>query len=200
MRTDEFDAALAKAADEGDLDGVKAYEAKGAQLSYRNFACLRRAAIGGRDSVVEYLAMHPDVNLHAEDDYAVVMAAANGHTGCVRPLRIGGANVLAQDAAAFRLAARGGHTETLKELFETDAPLPRGLGTRLLEESGCAYQLDTFIYLLDSRLADINSVSAAVLDWAADAGVKEAVALKQKFAALEEANAASDQSHRPHGG
>jgi hypothetical protein len=55
-------------------------------------------------------------NIHANDDYALRCASANGHLGVVKFLVSKGANIHADDDCALRCASENGHLSVVKFL------------------------------------------------------------------------------------
>jgi len=59
-------------------------------------------------------------DLHAQNDYALRLAAENGHLKVVKYLLEQGANLHADNEKALRLAALYGHLEVVKYLLEEE--------------------------------------------------------------------------------
>jgi ankyrin repeat protein len=60
-------------------------------------------------------------NVHAVDELALWLAAKNGHTDTVRVLLDGGADVHEDEDWVLVLAAENGHTETVRALLKAGA-------------------------------------------------------------------------------
>ena len=91
---------------------------------------LSNAAVTGDTRLLEsLLEKGVDVDVHANDDEALRMAARYGHTDTVRLLLEKGADVHANNDEASRFAAALGHTDTtnlLKEWIATHPDAPAG--------------------------------------------------------------------------
>ena len=137
-----FDDALHQAARYGELDMVKQFIERGADIHDQSEAALRYAAGNGHTDTVKYLIDlgskvdtwnsgelieaarhgHADTvdlllkngaNVHAEDDDALVYAAIKGSADTVKILLENGADINAQERGAVLYAARNGHNEVL---------------------------------------------------------------------------------------
>ena len=109
-----------KACENGDLEKVKEYIEKGADIHTQNDDALRSAASGGHISIVKYL-IEKGVNIHAKDDFALIAAAQKGHFEVVKYLVEHGADIHAEDDEALRNATINGHLKVVKYLIEKGA-------------------------------------------------------------------------------
>jgi hypothetical protein len=77
------------------------------------------------DTITLFELLHNGVNLHAQNDLALRLAAKHGHTDTARLLLSQGADVHAASDLALKWAARAGHVETVYLLVEHGAPLKK---------------------------------------------------------------------------
>ena len=63
------------------------------------------------------------INIHADDDWALISAAFNGYLEVVRYLIDNGANIHARNDDALRCAAQNGHLEVVQYLIDKGADI-----------------------------------------------------------------------------
>jgi len=108
--------ALIRSARFGDIAGVKAALASGANIHANDDLALRRAVYHGHDEMVSRL-LAAGANVHANNDAALRWAAYQGHAKIVNRLLAADANVHADHDDALRWAAIKGHIETVSLLL-----------------------------------------------------------------------------------
>ena len=122
MKTMDSNEELLESIKKNDLENVKRWVEKGANLHADDDYALRFSAGNGYLEIVKYL-LEQGANLHLqrEDEDALQMAAENGHLEIVKYLLEQGANLHAADNGALRWTARNGHLEVVKHLLEQGA-------------------------------------------------------------------------------
>jgi len=110
---------LIESARMGDIDGIKAALAAGANIHADDDA-LYWAACHGHVEVVRLL-LAAGANVHVHDDGALRWAADQGRTNVVRVLLAARANIHADDDAALRWAAKNSHTDVVRVLLAAGA-------------------------------------------------------------------------------
>jgi len=113
----DIDNKLIEAACNGNIEEVKKYLDKGANIHAGNDLALRWASSNGHTETVKLL-LDRGANIRACNDYALRYASRNGHTETVKLLLDRGADIHADDDLAFHWASSNGHTETVKVLEE----------------------------------------------------------------------------------
>lgn len=116
---------LLNAAQTGDLTGVQAALAAGANVHTRGDDSLLMAASKGHREIVECL-LAAGANVHANGDYAVRWACAHGHLAVAKVLLAAGANIHARDDLALRWAARHGARRAVEYLLASGADIHAG--------------------------------------------------------------------------
>lgn len=116
-----FDDLLA-AVQAGDLAGVRASLAAGADPNESETLPLRQAASLGHADIVQTL-LAADAGVHAHDDAAIRFAVQNGHLAVVRLLLSHGADISAFAHQPLRSAVSHGHEAIVRLLRECGAEL-----------------------------------------------------------------------------
>lgn len=127
----------------GHMELIDFYIGKGGDVSAGNSLCLKKAAEYGHLIVVKYLVglgidiiakEHKHIYIEENygkivDNYALIMAAKNGHFDVVSYLVEKGANPKSSNDYGMRLAAKYGHYEVVKFLVENgcDADCDRAI-------------------------------------------------------------------------
>ena len=108
------------------------------------------------------------VDIHAEDDYALLWASTNGHLDVVRLLVEAGANIHASDDYALCQTAKNGHLEVVRLLIES--------GVNVHVRNDCALRwasanghLEVVRVLLEHG-ADVHACDDCALLWASANG------------------------------
>lgn len=115
-----LDEQLITAAETGDLPGVQAALAAGANVHARDEHALRWAAQFGHLAVVECL-ITAGADIHSNDDCALRWAAEMGHLDLVRYLLASGAHLHASEDYALRISAENGHAPLVEFLIAAGA-------------------------------------------------------------------------------
>jgi hypothetical protein len=113
------------------------------------------------------------VDIHANNDIALCIAAANGQLKLLQFLMDKDANIHATDDYALKLAARHGHIETVRFLLDHDADIHAGQEEVL--RGAVEHGQTEIVRLLLERGADIYVDGNDFLSWAADGGHTETV-------------------------
>lgn len=121
---------LRNAAKSGDLPGVQAALAAGANLHADNDNALRWAAEHGHFAVVEHL-LAAGAHVDAQDNYALRLASGRGSLDIVQALLAAGADVHALDGLALQAAAEGGHLDVVECLLAAGADVNANNGLAL---------------------------------------------------------------------
>jgi len=116
----QHEKALIAAARAGDVEGVKAALAAGADIHSSTDGALCFAADFGHAEVVGVL-LASGSHIHASDDAALCWSASQGHAEVVRILLAGGADIHARCDAALRWAALEHHEATVRVLLAAGA-------------------------------------------------------------------------------
>jgi len=122
-------------------------------------------------------------DVHADEDYALRRAAADGHADCVRLLLDAGADVHAGEDLALRWAAWNGHADCVRLLLDAGADVhaDADLALRWAAESGHA---DCVRLLLDAG-ADVHAGQDNALRWAARNNRADCVKMLQEHVSAE---------------
>jgi len=176
----------------GDIDGVKAALAAGANVHATNDAAQRQADLNRRAGIVRMLdadalreaaanghaemvnlLLAADANVHANDDEALREAAARGHVEIVSLLLAAGANVHANDDEALRYAAARGHVEIVSLLLAADANVHANNDAALRYAAASGHA--EIVSLLLAADANVHANNDAALRYAAASGHAEIV-------------------------
>ena len=151
---------LLEAAKINDLESVKYWLEKGADLHSMNDSALRWAAYYGYLEIVKYL-LEQGADLHADSDWALRLSALNGHLEVVKFLLERGADLHADDDQALEWAAEYDHLQVVNYLVEQGANLhaKNDYAFRLAALYG---HLEVVKYLLEQG-GDSNLVSEEML-------------------------------------
>ena len=122
MDTQQADAALADAAEAGDVRAVVSALSMGADVNCWGGIALKKAAENGHTDVVNLL-IRAGADVQTHGDYILVLAARAGHLGAVQALLAAGAHADALDNYALQEAQAGGHTAVAEALLAA-APAP----------------------------------------------------------------------------
>jgi ankyrin repeat protein len=110
----------------GHVEVVRLLLDRGADIHALNDLALRWSAQNGRLEVVGLL-LDRGANIHANDDDALRFSARGGHLEVVRLLLDRGANIHAQDDYALRSSAHNGYVEVVRLLLDRGALLSYGI-------------------------------------------------------------------------
>lgn len=137
------------------------------------------ARTGDLKSVKRVLLEGADI--HEDDDYALRVAAQNGHHDVVDLLLKSGADVRADDDLSLRLAARYGHVGVVAALLKSGAYVhaENDYALRMASSNGHAHVVE----LLLKSGADIHAFNDYALLWAAHQGHTAVVDLLLKLGA-----------------
>jgi len=128
---DRFDAAIEIGNEKGVLECVK----DGVGFCFdENFDSQELMITAAKKGSVELLkfAIEKGANIHAGDDFPLLMAAENGHLSTVKYLVENGANIHARDDYALRWAAENGHLSIVNFLQDAMKDKRPNLFWRLL--------------------------------------------------------------------
>jgi hypothetical protein len=126
---------------------------------------------GDLDALMELIG--EGVDIHANNDIALCIAAANGQLKLLRFLMDKDADIHTTDDYALKLAARNGYIETVRFLLDHDADIHAGK-EEVLRGAVEHGQAETVRFLLE-RGADIQYDENHFLSWAANGGHTETV-------------------------
>jgi len=115
-----IDAELVNASEHGDLEMVRLFLDRGANIHAQDDWALRNAIYKGHLDVVRFLLDH-GANIHAQDDYALRYASYNGNLELVRFLLDRGANIHADDDGTLRVASEFGYLDVVRFLLDRGA-------------------------------------------------------------------------------
>lgn len=149
----DLDTRLFLATKAGDLAGVQAALAAGANVHAAADFSLQDAARKGRIEIVECL-LTAGANVHANGDYAVRWACTNGHLAVAQILLAAGADIHAEDDYALALAAQYGRLEAVEWLLSVGANMnaQAGLAMKWAAQEGH----EPIVRLFLARGADIQ--------------------------------------------
>ena len=156
----------------GDLEKVKEYIEKGADIHTRNDGALRGAAENGHLEVVKYLVEN-GADIHANYDEALRDAAGRGYLEIVKYLIQNGAKIKSLSDSALIRAIIGGHLEIIKYLLENGAKV-NARNNEALKNSIFPGRLDIIKCLVENG-ANVNADNDYALRVAAHKGYLEIV-------------------------
>jgi ankyrin repeat protein len=144
-------------------------------LRQRNISLRRPTAIfiqylkfGGSSLDIVSWLVDQGADIHADNDFAVRLAAARGHLDVVKWLVEGGANIRAGNNQAVRWAAGNGHLDVVKWLVEGGANI-RADNDHAVRYAATNGHLDVVKWLVE-RGANIRAGNNQAVRWAAGNG------------------------------
>jgi ankyrin repeat protein len=122
--------ALAEAAQNGHIDAVRQFIARGVDVTWGQNGALRAASYTGQ-AVVVYLLIRAGADIHTDDDFPLRAAVERGHLDTVKVLIAAGADPNAAGGEALRIANERGRHDILLQLLQKEdvsRPAPRDPG------------------------------------------------------------------------
>ncbi len=116
---------LMEMAKEGNMNGIKYFEIRDADIHADDDLALINAAVNGYLEVVKYLVEH-GANIHGHVDWALRWASRNGYLEVVKYLIEHGADIHAGDDWALIYSSRNGHLNVVKYLISVGADVHAG--------------------------------------------------------------------------
>jgi len=103
---------------QGDLELLKSLLPKYSNIGFQNSGLFTDAVFCGNLEITKYLAEQKDIDIHTLSDYAIVIAAENGHLHVFKYLEALGLKVNAYGDQALVFAADMGHFHVVKYIVE----------------------------------------------------------------------------------
>lgn len=143
----------------------RGYEKKGVASSNCNFAelsaSLMKASSLGDLEIVEYLVKN-GTDIHASDDYCVVIASKNGHLDVVEYLITNGADIFTTNHSIIG-ACENGHLDIVKCLIKHGVRVTGDNGESCTREAISEGHLDVYKYLVESGADAMSDVDICLL-------------------------------------